>query len=160
MNQIFNDIGKTFSDDFFGPSLITNFFSDPYFNNNLINNRTHPNNNFRSYNNYQPNNDPNQPYNNINNLNQDYRFIDPIGIPGVFGLSFGYNPVFDEFLDVVNNNFNPEFARNYYQQRGYPGNQNFNANNAENRNYNYNDNNFQQHPQQNVNYRDTKIYDV
>ena len=83
-----------------------------------------------------------------------------LGIPGVFGLSFAYNPVFDEFFNAVNNNFNPEFARNYYQQRGFTGNQNLNGNYDQNSSFNYNNNNFQQQPQQNVNYRDTKIYDV
>ncbi len=169
MNQIVNEFGKTFSEDYFGPSLITHFFSDPFFyNNNLMNNRNYPNNNFGNTNyNYQD--DPNHHNHPYNNWNPDNRFIDPIDIASVFRLS-GLNPDLDEFFNAVNNNFNAGFGGNNYQQGNFPGNQNPNYNqnySRQNRNgnfaaanNNFNNKNLQEQLQQNVNYRDTKIYDV
>jgi len=148
LNQIFNNIGKS-SNDFFDSSLITNFFSHPFFNNNLINNGQYSNNNDNH-------NEPNQSFD--NNWNPDKRIIDPIGIPGVFSLNFGYNPIFDEFFNAVNNSFYPGFEGNDSQQINFPENQNNNYD----RNYlsQSRNRNFQQQAQQNINYRDTKIYDV
>lgn len=145
MNHVINDLDRAFSSDFFGPSIITNLFSDPFLNNNQGYHGTNYRNN--NYDNYNNNPFYNNNYN--NNWNRDNNINEAMGIPGVFSLSFGYNPSFDEFLDDVNNNFNSRFDENFQQ-----GNIPTSENNNHYRNFQ------QQNPKKNIKYRDTKIYDV
>jgi len=157
-NDIFNEISSNFSQDIFGPSLRTNFFNDHFFNNQDVTNRNfNRNNNLTNNQNRYNDIRNNQGYNLNNNLKDNNDFVqDQFGIPGIFSFGFGFNPTIDEFFGNLNNNFPHDFQGNF-QYRQTPNFHNYN-NNPNSLGYNKMQDQPQQ--QQNIKYRDTKIYDV